>query len=84
MLLVSAKSNPNSVAGKMAAVLREKGYVELQCIGAASINQATKAIVICRGFVAPYGVDLISIPSFVDLEVNGEERTAIKYIVEPR
>lgn len=84
MLLVSAKSNPNSVAGKMASVLREEGVVEMQAIGAAAVNQATKAIGICRGFVAPYGVDLISIPTFVDLEVHGEERTAIKFIVEPR
>jgi stage V sporulation protein S len=84
LLKISAKSNPNSVAGAMAAELKEHGKTELQAIGAAAISQATKAIIIARGFVAPYGVELISIPCFTELKVDGEERTAVKFIVEPR
>lgn len=84
MLKVSADSNPKSVAGALAAVLREEGKAELQGIGAGAINQAVKAIAIVRGFVAPNGMDLVSIPAFVEIEVSGEERTAIKFIVEPR
>jgi stage V sporulation protein S len=84
ILKVSAKSNPNSVAGALAGVLRERGTAEIQAIGAGAINQAVKAVAIARGFVAPSGVDLICIPAFTDILIEGEERTAIKLIVEPR
>lgn len=83
-LRVSAKSNPNAVAGAIAGAIREEGKAELQTIGAGALNQAIKAIAIARGFVAPGGIDLICIPAFVDIEINGEERTAIKLILEPR
>ena len=81
---VSSKSNPNSVAGALANVFREKSSVEMQAIGAGALNQAVKAIAIARGFVAPGGIDLVSVPAFTDIEIEGEERTAIKLIVEPR
>lgn len=84
VLKVSAKSNPNSVAGALAGVVREKGTAEIQAIGAGAINQAVKSVAIARGFVAPSGVDLICIPAFTDISIEGEERTAIKFIVQPR
>ncbi|MCK8817757.1 stage V sporulation protein S [Natroniella sulfidigena] len=84
VLKVSSSSSPNSVAGALAGVLRERGGAELQAIGAGALNQAVKAVAIARGFVAPSGVDLICIPAFTDIEIDGEERTAIKLIVEPR
>lgn len=84
ILKVSAKSNPNSVAGALAGVLRESGSAEMQAIGAGALNQAVKAVAIARGFVAPHGIDLICIPAFTDIQIDGEERTAIKLIVEPR
>lgn len=84
ILKVSAKSSPNSVAGALAGVLRERGGAEIQAIGAGALNQAVKAVAIARGFVAPSGVDLICIPAFTDIVIDGEERTAIKLIVEPR
>ncbi|HRY12773.1 MAG TPA: stage V sporulation protein S [Syntrophomonadaceae bacterium] len=84
VLKVSAKSSPNSVAGALAGVLREKGAAEIQAIGAGAINQSIKAIAIARGFVAPSGMDLICIPAFTDIVIDNEERTAIKLIVEPR
>ncbi|HIS28744.1 MAG TPA: stage V sporulation protein S [Candidatus Avamphibacillus intestinigallinarum] len=84
ILKVSAKSNPNSVAGALANVLREKGSAEIQAIGAGALNQSVKAVAIARGFVAPSGVDLICIPAFTDIMIEEEERTAIKLIVEPR
>ena len=83
-LKVSSKSNPNSVAGALANVFREKGSVEIQAIGAGALNQAIKAIAIARGFVAPAGVDLVCIPAFAEVEVEGEDRTGIKLIVESR
>ena len=84
VLKVSSKSNPNSVAGALAGVIRDAGMAELQAVGAGAINQSVKAIAIARGFVAPTGIDLICIPAFTDIEIDGEERTAIKLIVQPR
>jgi stage V sporulation protein S len=84
VLKVSSNSKPKSVAGALAAVLREQGTAEIQAIGAGAINQAVKAIAIARGFVAPNGMDIIAIPAFSEVEIDGEERTAIKFIVEPR
>ncbi|HCW50473.1 MAG TPA: stage V sporulation protein S [Clostridiales bacterium] len=82
VLKVSAQSKPKSVAGALAAVLREKGEVEIQAIGAGAVNQAVKGIAIARGYVAPNGIDLVCIPAFTEIEINGEERTAIRFIVE--
>ena len=84
VLKVSSRSSPNAVAGALAGLIREKGSAEVQAIGAGAINQAVKAVAIARGFVAPGGIDLICIPAFTDVIINGEERTAIKFIVEPR
>lgn len=81
---VSSKSNPNSVAGALANVFREKSSVEMQAIGAGALNQAIKAIAIARGFVASSGKNLVCIPAFTDILIDSEERTAIKLIVEAR
>ena len=84
VLKVSTKSNPNSVSGALAAIIKEKNIVEIQAVGAGAINQAVKAIAIARGFVAPSGRDIVCVPAFTDIEIDGEERTAIKLIVQPR
>ena len=84
VLKVSTKSNPNSVAGALAAIVKEKNIAEIQAVGAGAINQAVKAIAIARGFVAPSGKDIVCVPAFTDIEIDGEERTAIKLIVQPR
>jgi len=83
-LKVGTKSNPNSVAGALANVIRQTGSVEIQAIGAGALNQAIKGIAIARGFVAPSGKNLICIPAFTDIVIEGEERTAIKLIVEAK
>ena len=83
VLKVSSKSNPNSVAGALAGVLRERGVAEIQAIGAGALNQAIKSIAIARGFVAPSGMDLVCIPAFTDIEIEGDKKTAIKLIIEP-
>lgn len=84
VLKVSARSNPKSVAGALTAVIREKGTAEIQAVGAGAVNQAVKAIAISRGYIAPNGIDLVAVPAFVEITIDGEERTAIKFIVEPR
>lgn len=81
-LKVSTKSNPAKVAGALANLLKEQNKVVLQAVGAGAINQAMKSIAIARGFVAPSGVDIVCIPAFVDIEIDDEKRTAMKFIVE--
>ena len=83
-LKVSSKSDPKAVAGALAAVIREEKKAELQAVGAGAVNQTIKAIAISRGYVAPNGLDLIMVPGFAEIEIDGEERTAIKFLVEPR
>ena len=82
ILKISSKSNPSSVAGALANVFREKGNVEIQAVGAGALNQAIKAVAIARGFMAPSGKNLVCIPAFADITIDGEERTAIKLIIE--
>ena len=84
VLKVSTKSSPNSVAGALAAIIKEKNIAEIQAVGAGAINQAVKAIAIARGFIAPSGKDIVCVPAFTDIVIDGEERTAIKLIVQPR
>ncbi len=84
ILKISTKSNPNSVAGAIAGLIKEKGKAEMQAIGAGAINQAIKAVAIARGFVAPSGVDLICIPAFTEVKIEDEDRTGIRLVVEPR
>jgi stage V sporulation protein S len=84
ILKVSAQSNPNSVAGALAGVLRERPVAELQAIGAGATNQAIKAIAIARTFVQTADMDLVCIPEFTDVEIDGKERTAMRLLVERR
>src|SRR5438094_2154299 len=84
VLKVSSKSNPNSVAGAMAGVIRQSGAVEVQVVGAGALNQSIKAIAIARGYLAPSGIDLVCVPTFKDILIDGESRTAIRMLVEDR
>ena len=84
MLKVSSKSNPSKVAGAIANIYRENKTVEIQTIGAGSLNQAIKAIAIARGFVAPMGNNLVVIPSFSDIKIDGENKTAIRLLIESK
>ncbi len=84
ILKVSSRSAPNSVAGAIAGVIRDSGSVEIQAVGAGAANQAVKAIAVARGYLAPLGIDLICIPAFGSVQIDGEERTAIRLICEER
>src|SRR5437764_6961855 len=83
-LKVSTKSNPNSVAGAMAGAVRHAGAVEVQVVGAGALNQAIKAVAIARGYVAAAGIDLVCVPTFADIVIEGERRTAIRLSIEDR
>jgi len=83
VLRVSSRSDPNAVAGAVAGRVREQGRAEIRTIGAAALNQAVKSVAVARGFLAPAGTDLVFRPAFVDIELDGSGRTAIKLFVEP-
>jgi stage V sporulation protein S len=84
VLKVSSRSNPNAVAGAMAGVIRQAGMVEVQIVGAGALNQAIKALAIARGYVAEAGIDLVCVPTFADIEIDGERRTAIRLHIDDR
>ena len=84
ILKVSARSRSTAVAGAIAGTVRESGRAEAQAIGAGAVNQAVKAVAIARGYLALDGIDVICIPVFTAVEIEGQERTAMKLIVEPR
>jgi stage V sporulation protein S len=84
VIKVSARSRTAAVAGAIAGVMREAHRAEVQAIGAGAVNQALKAIVIAKGYLAEEGVDIICVPSFVEVEIEDQERTAIRILVEPR
>ena len=84
VLKVSSKSNPVSVAGAIAGIIREKGKVEVQGIGAGAVNQALKSVAVARGYLTPGGIDIVCVPAFVSVDVNGDTKTALKLTVETR
>jgi stage V sporulation protein S len=83
---VSAKSRSTAVAGAIAAVIREQKHAEVQAIGAGAVNQAVKALAIARGYLLDDTppVDIVCTPYFTDVDIEGQERTAVRFIVEPR
>lgn len=84
ILKISSNSKPKSVAGAIAAVLRSAGSVEIQAIGAGAVNQAVKSIAIAKGYVEDDDIDLVCVPSFTKIDVDDEEKTAIKFHVNSR
>ena len=84
IIKVSSGSRTSAVAGAIAGVIREHRRAEAQAIGAGAVNQAIKAIAIARGYLQEDCIDIICIPEFVSVEIDGKERTAIKLVVEPR
>ena len=84
IIRVASQSRSTAVAGAIAGVIREHGRAEVQAIGAGAVNQAVKAAAIARGFLVLDGLDVVCIPSFADVEIGGQERTAIRLTIEPR
>jgi stage V sporulation protein S len=83
-LKVSSKSSPSSVAGAIAGMIKDGVPVELKAVGGGAVNQAVKAIAIARGFLSPVGIELVCIPFFADVKLEGKDRTAIRLVVQPR
>ncbi len=84
IIKVSARSRTTAVAGAIAGVVRESRRAEVQAIGAGAVNQAIKACAIARGYLAEDGIDVVVIPSFTEVKIGDQERTALRLVVEPR
>ncbi|NJN66161.1 MAG: stage V sporulation protein S [Chloroflexaceae bacterium] len=84
VLKVSTRSRPSAVAGAIAGVIREHGVAEVQSIGAGATNQAIKAVAIARSYLQDDGLDITCVPSFIDIDIDNQERTAIRLLIERR
>ncbi|MCB0047480.1 MAG: stage V sporulation protein S [Caldilineaceae bacterium] len=84
LIKVSAQSRSTAVAGAIAGVMREHGYAEMQAIGASAVNQAIKAIAIARGYLEQDHMDLAVIPKFTEVQIDGNERTAVRLAIFQR
>ena len=84
VIKVKANSRTAAVAGAIAGVVREHKRADVQAIGAGAVNQAIKALVLATGYLAEDGINLVCVPEFVDVDIEGKVRTAIKLVVEPR
>jgi len=84
VIKVSARSRTAAVAGAIAGVMRDVHRAEVQAIGAGAVNQAVKATIIAKGFLKEEGVEIVCVPSFVEIDIDGQERTAIRLVIEPR
>ena len=84
IIKVKANSRTAAVAGAIAGVMREHKHADVQAIGAGAVNQAVKALVLAKGYLQEDGIAIVCIPEFVDVEIDGKIRTAIKLVVEPK
>ena len=80
LIKVSGTSRTSAVAGAIAGVVRDHNRADIQAIGASAINQATKAMILARGYLLQDGINVICIPEFVDVEIDGKVRTAVKWL----
>jgi stage V sporulation protein S len=84
IIKVSAKSRSTAVAGAIAGVIREYHHAEVQAIGAGAVNQAVKALAIARGYLSRDEIDVVFVPYFTEVDIDGQERTAVRFTVETR
>jgi len=81
IIKVSAKSRSTAVAGAIAGVIRDRSEAEVQAIGAGAVNQAVKAMAIARGYLERDELDINFQPYFIDVDIDGQERTAVRFSV---
>ena len=84
MIKVSANSRSTAVAGAIAGIVRDTGRAEMQAIGASAVNQAIKAVAIAHGYLQLDNIDIVCVPSFTEVDIDGQERTAVRISIEKR
>ena len=81
IIKVSGNSRTSAVAGAIAGVFREHRRAEVQAIGAGAVNQAVKALVLARSYLAEDGFNVVFVAEFTDVTIDEKVRTAIKFTV---
>ena len=84
VIKVAATSRSTAVAGAIAGTMRDHRFAEVQAIGAGAVNQAVKAIAIAGGYLTGDGIAIMCIPHFIEIDIDGQERTAVRFVIEPR
>ncbi|MCX6067858.1 MAG: stage V sporulation protein S [Chloroflexi bacterium] len=84
VIKVSANSRTSAVAGAIAGVVRQHKRAEVQAIGAGAVNQAVKALVLATGYLKGDDIHVVCVPEFAEVDIEGNVRTAVKLVVEPR
>ena len=84
IIKVSSRSRSTAVAGAIAGVIRQHQFAEVQAIGAGAVNQAVKALAIARGYLERDELDIVTVPYFIEVDIDGQERTAVRFRVELR
>jgi stage V sporulation protein S len=78
LIRVASHSHPTAVAGAIAGIVREGTEPTVQAIGAGAVNQAVKAVAIARMYLEEDEIDIACLPSFAEVEIEGQERTAVR------
>ncbi len=78
IIKVAATSRPAAVAGAIAGMVREGKNVTIQAIGAAAVNQAVKSIATARSYLKEDNIDISFIPTFAEVMIDEQERTAVR------
>jgi stage V sporulation protein S len=81
LIKVASTSPTTAVAGAIAGVVREQHCAEIQAVGAGAVNQAVKALATARGFLDGDGLAITCTIYFMDINIDGNERTAIRFKV---
>ena len=79
---VKSSTDIKKLGGAIFTNIKNCDELELSCLGAGSLNQAVKSVIIARGMATPIGIDLIIEPSFDMTEVEDQEKTLIKLTVK--
>jgi stage V sporulation protein S len=78
---VSSNTLPKGAAGAIASIIRQGCRPIVQAIGADAAYISLKAIVLAQKFLAEEGIDIATVPNYHEIEVEGRERTAIRFPV---
>jgi stage V sporulation protein S len=79
---VKSSTDIKKLGGAIFTNIKNCDELELSCLGAGSLNQAVKAVIIARGMATPIGVDMVIEPSFDMTEVEDKEKTLIKLLIK--
>jgi stage V sporulation protein S len=84
LIKVSSHSDHRLIAGAIAGMIRDGKVPEVQAIAPDAIHRAVKAIIRANGYLNPEGVGIACVPKAVGVEINGEARTAVRFVLEVR